>query len=391
MSNYRIDELITSSDVKDFLALPTRLYKGNANWVRPLDEDIEKVFDVNLNPLYVNGESIRFLLLNDKGVVVGRIAAFIDYHTCNSTGLRAGGCGFFECINDYNAAKMLFDACVKWLEEKKMEAMDGPINFGPRHENWGLLVDGDYMPNYGMPYNHPYYQVFFENYGFRQYFQQYTYRAFLIEANLSKLVAWKAERLLKDSNYQVKMYSEIDKSRIVNDFIQIYNKAWVGDIPGIESMSFKDGEALYNQFKMVLDPSLIYFAYYKDSPIGFLIMVPDNNHIVQRMNGKTDFIGRLKFKYYKMFARPTKALGQIFGVIPDFQSRGVDAALIYRFAKEAFSGNLAYDVLEMNWVGDFNPRMMHLMEYIGGEKYKTHATYRKLFDSSREFINCPKI
>jgi len=391
MSNYKLYELITSQDVRDFNALPSRLYKGNKNWVRPLDVDIEKVFDVDKNPLYSNGESIRFLLKDNNGLVVGRIASFIDYHTCNSTGLKVGGCGFFECIDDYDAAKILFDACVKWLEDKEMEAMDGPINFGPRHENWGLLIDGDYLPNYGMPYNHFYYQAFFDKYGFKQYFQQYTYRTFLIEANVSKLVVWKAERLLRDTDYQIKMYSEVDKSRVVDDFIRVYNEAWVGDIPGIEAMSTNDGEALYAQFKTVLDPRLMYFAYYKDRPIGFFIMVPDYNHIIQRMHGKTNALAKAKYMYHKIFNKPTKALGQIFGVVPEFQSRGVDAALIHRFAKECFGGVLGYDVLEMNWIGDFNPRMMHLMEYIGGEKYKTHATYRKLFDPSREFIDCPKI
>lgn len=390
MSKYKIHELITSQDKKDFLNLPSRLYKGNKNWVRQLDVVVESVFDPEKNPLYCNGESIRFILTDEKGLIVGRIAAFIDYHTCNASGIKTGGCGFFECINDYDAAKVLFDAASQWLSDREMEAVDGPINFGARHENWGLLIDGDYLPNYSMPYNHFYYKDFFKKYGFREYFQQYTYRTFLLEANLSPLVVWKAERVLKDKDYQVKMYSEVEKSRVVEDFITIYNEAWVGDIPGVESMSKKDGEVLYAQLKDVLDPRLMYFAYYKERPIGFFIMIPDVNHIIQKMNGKTDMVAKLKYLYYKHTQKPKKALGQIFGVVPDFQARGIDAVLIYKFAKIAFKDSFDYDVLEMNWVGDFNPRMMHLMEYIGAEKYKTHATYRKIFDESREFINCPK-
>jgi RimJ/RimL family protein N-acetyltransferase len=120
-------------------------------------------------------------------------------------------------------------------------------------------------------------------------------------------------------------------------------------------------------------------------------MMPDINPIIQKMKGRDDIIGKLKYFYYSNISKPSKAIGQIFGVVPDFQSRGVDAALIYKFAQIAFRENFQYDVLEMNWIGDFNPRMMHLMEYIGAEKYKTHATYRNIFDSSREFVSCPKI
>jgi GNAT superfamily N-acetyltransferase len=391
MSKYKIHELITSQDKKDFLDLASKLYKGCENWVRPLDTLIENIFDSSLNPLYENGESIRFLLKDENAKLVGRIAVFIDYHTCNTSNIKAGGCGFFECIDDYDAARLLFDEAKKWLSDREMEAMDGPINFGPRHENWGLLIEGDYLPNYSMPYNHFYYKDFFEKYGFKEYFQQYTYRTFLIEANLSPLVVWKAERLLKDTDYQVKMYSDVDKSRVVDDFVRVYNEAWVGDVPGVESMSKRDGESLYRQLRKILDPRLMYFAYYKERPIGFFIMMPDINPIIQKMKGRDDIIGKLKYFYYSNISKPSKAIGQIFGVVPDFQSRGVDAALIYKFAQIAFRENFQYDVLEMNWIGDFNPRMMHLMEYIGAEKYKTHATYRNIFDSSREFVSCPKI
>ena len=391
MNKYTLQELVTPRDNKDFLNLPSKLYIGKDNWVRPLDSDINKVFDKEKNPLYVNGETVRYLLKDINGEVVGRIAAFIDYHTCKATGIKAGGCGFFECINDYEAAEILFDKAVEWLKSKGMEAVDGPINFGPRHEYWGLLVDGDYRPNLGMPYNHFYYEEFFEKYGFKQYFKQYTYRTFLIAENLNKLIAWKAERLLRDKKYQVKMYSEVDPSKVVDDFVTIYNEAWVGDVPGIEEMSIKDGEALYKQLKTIIDPKLMYFAYYDERPVGFFIMVPDMNHIIQKMNGKTNLVGILKYLYNKTFSKPKKALGQIFGVVQEFQARGVDAILIYRFYQECIKDSFNYDVLEMNWIGDFNPRMMHVMEYIGGEIYKTHVTYRKQFDPSREFVRCPII
>ena len=39
----------------------------------------------------------------------------------------------------------------------------------------------------------------------------------------------------------------------------------------------------------------------------------------------------------------------------------------------------SYKYLEMNWVGDFNPQMMHLMDYLSAKAVKTHITYRKLF------------
>ena len=48
--------------------------------------------------------------------------------------------GFFECINDESVAFAMFDKCKAWLQERGMEAMDGPINFGERDRWWGLVV-----------------------------------------------------------------------------------------------------------------------------------------------------------------------------------------------------------------------------------------------------------
>lgn len=86
------------------------------------------------------------------------------------------GMGFFEVIDDENAAIILFDACKHWLKEKGFEGMDGPINFGERDSFWGLMIKGwEFEPTYKMPWTKPYYISFFENYGFKDYFQQYVY------------------------------------------------------------------------------------------------------------------------------------------------------------------------------------------------------------------------
>lgn len=391
MSTYIIKEVVDKRDIKNFLELPVQLYKEQTNWIRPLDRDIEKVFDKDINPLFSNGECTRWVLLNSEEKVVGRVAAFVDYNTCNVSGIPTGGMGFFECIYNYDAAIVLFDKCSEWLKHKRMEAMDGPINFGPRHEWWGLLVEGDHQPNYCMPYTQKYYIDFFNKYGFKEYFKQFTYRTYLLEANLSKIIVWKAERLLRTKEYKIVSFKKRNKEKMMHDFATIYNEAWVGDVPGVERLSEEECRQMYETLNKVLDPRLIYFAYHNERPIGFFIMVPDMNYLIKKANGKINIWNSLKLLYHKSINSPKKALGLIFGVVPDFQGRGVEAALIKTFSDEAFKAGFPYEVLEMNWIGDFNPRMMHVMEYIGAEIYKTHATYRKLFDESREFERSPII
>ncbi|NJK93511.1 MAG: hypothetical protein HC905_00005, partial [Bacteroidales bacterium] len=132
---YSLYEVKTEKDVKDFLLLPVKLYKNEKKWVRPLDKDILGVFDPSKNKLLRHGACIRWLLRDNTSEVVGRVAAFVDHKGLKKEEIQAGGMGFFECINNQDAAFKLFDACKDWLQQKGLEAMDGPVNFGDR-DRW---------------------------------------------------------------------------------------------------------------------------------------------------------------------------------------------------------------------------------------------------------------
>ena len=168
----QISLVTTPAQEKDFLELPTFIYKADPNWIRPLNKDIEDVFDSKKNKAFRFGKVQRWLLLKD-GQCIGRIAAFVNKkYKSKGDDVPVGGVGFFECINDEAAAFLLFDTAKEWLSSEGMEAMDGPINFGERDRWWGLVVKGFIEPLYCMNYNPPYYQPFFENYGFKVFFEQ---------------------------------------------------------------------------------------------------------------------------------------------------------------------------------------------------------------------------
>ena len=169
-------EVKTHRDCKRFVSFPVDLYKNQKQYIRPLDKDIADIFDPAVNKNFERGSCVRWLLLNDNKII-GRIAAFVLKKTSLKGGAENfGGVGFFECINDQNAANALFDISKNWLVDQSIEFMDGPINFGARDKWWGLLTKGfDLEPNYQCNYNFPYYRELFENYGFQTYFEHYTF------------------------------------------------------------------------------------------------------------------------------------------------------------------------------------------------------------------------
>jgi hypothetical protein len=386
----KITEVTTPKDVHEFLHLPIRLYKNTPQWIRPLDADIEAVFDKEKNKSFRHGQCTRWLLRNDKNEVIGRVAVFIlDKIVNKGNDQPTGGMGFFECIEDEAAAFMLFDHCKSWLQARGMEAMDGPVNFGSRDRWWGLLVEGfQYEPNYQTTYNFPYYQKFFEDYGFKLYFNQLTYARNVMEPVAERLL-YKADLIKKNPDYSFRIIKGKEMAKLPEYVRVVYNKAWANRAENPE-LTQAQAVGLVKQMKPILDERLLWFGFYKTDPVAFFISLPEINQIFKYVNGKLDWIGKAKFVWHKLLGTNKKAFGILFGVVPEHQGIGVDGAIIMAAAREQYqAGKMPYKEFEMNWIGDFNPKMIQVVEQVGGYVAKRHITYRKLFDESKPFKRHP--
>lgn len=386
MADYKLIEVSDKKLEKQWLVFPSKLYRRDPHYIRPLDDDVVKLFNKDRNKLLrKGGDAIRWLLADEKGKIVGRIAAFIDPYTAKNNEQPTGGCGFFDCINDQQAANIMFDACKKWLQQRGMEAMDGSINFGDRDNFWGVLVDGFHEPVFNMPYNFPYYKDLFEKYGFRNYFNQYTYRRGIDAYGLAEKVFAKAKRIHENPDYTFESIQWKNKTKYAYDFMTIYNKAW-GVIPGVKPITEAHALGLLKQLEQILDKRLANFGYYKGEPISFFIMMQDLNQVIKDFNGKLHLWNKLRLLLrLKVFKRCDRIVGRIFGIIPEHQGKGVDGAMVLFFRDEILKQKVPYKDLQMNWIGDFNIPMMRVVEDIGGTIYKTHVTYRLLFDPEKPF------
>ena len=389
--DFHLVEVKTKNDIREFHDLPSGIYRGDSNWIRPLTKDIETVFNSSLNPQFRNGEAIRWLLKDGSGKTLGRVAAFYNRKIANKDQKPVGGMGFFECINDSEAAAVLFNACRDWLEENGMTAMEGPENFGERDRWWGLLVDGFLPPNFCMPYNPPYYRELFENYGFKNYFEQYTYHTPVTDRNLDEVIRTKAERIFANPDYTFRYMKAWEAHDTARNFMIVFNKGWAR-FPGVKTISERHARLIIKSFRPIHDEKLVWFGFYKNEPVCFFIMLPEVNQIIRHLNGKLNNIGRLKFLWYRHVRKEiTKAFGMIFGIVPEHQRKGVEGALIISFAKLAVKSDFPYKDLEFNWIGDFNHSMMHLLDQIGARIIKTHITYRYLFDRNAPFERAPVV
>ncbi|MFT3825942.1 MAG: GNAT family N-acetyltransferase [Chitinophagaceae bacterium] len=373
-------EVTNPETAKEFIDLPGKLYKNDPHWIRPLDSDVQAIFDPTRNVFFDHGQCTRWILKDDTGSTIGRIAAFINEEKAYKNAQPTGGIGFFECINDKNAARLLIDTGKQWLEQKGMKAMDGPINFGENDKYWGLLVEGFKPPSLGMNYNPPYYIEFFESYGFEKLYDQYT--NFLdatipLPERFTKISDW----VMKKPGYSFKHFDKKHFDKFANDFREIYNDAWSNfeNFTPIEMGTIKES---FRQMQAIMDEKIIWFAYYNDEPIAFVLCLPDVNQILKHVNGKLNLWGKLKFLWYKNTTTIERLRIIIMGCKKKFQHHGIESALIRCLQLEVLPRNTIKGV-ELAWVGDFNDKMMAIHEATGAKRDKIHRTYRYIFPSNQ--------
>lgn len=383
----QLTQVQNASQARDFIAVNVDLLSAFPGYIRPLDQDINQVFDPVKNKAFRQGDCARWILSSEDGKKIGRIAAFVNkkYKT-KGDDFPVGGIGFFDCIQDRIAADMLFDVARHWLIQKGMEAMDGPINFGERDTWWGLVTSGFHEPLYRMNFNPPYYQDLFENYGFRVFFHQLCF-SLDPQIKITGKVKERHDMISQDPAFDARHIELGRLHQYALDFTEIYNKAWAGH-GGMKQMRVEQVDHLFKQMKAVIDPKLIWFAYHHDKPIAMFVNVPDLNQWFKYLNGKFGLLQKLKFLWIKKTRFNKKFTGIVFGIVPEFQGSGVDSFLIVEAEKVVrFT---PYTEYEMQWIGDFNPKMINLIKGLG-DTYQSRqlSTYRYIFDRTREFKRHP--
>lgn len=384
----RLIEVLNKKTERAFHEVPQLIYAKDDNWIPHLRQDIDKIFDPKQNRLFKKGGlAKRWLVRDDNGKWVGRIAAFVSRKYSGGMKQPTGGIGFFESTDDDQVATLLFDVAEQWLQAEGMEAVDGPINFGEKDQFWGLLTDNfTDFPSYALNYNPSYYLRFFESRGFKTYYEQYIFGR---DVQLEVQDIFKRKRAQIESRGEMKLVTARDLSseELASHFCTVYNNAWGGH-HGFSKMPLKQAQRTVKSLKPVMDPDIIFFVLDKGVPIAFYVNIPELNQIFRHVNGNLNAIGKLKFLYHKWRGTPDIMVGLVFGIDRNYHGQGVDAFLIDS-AGAQMQEKGRYTRTTLTWIGDFNPKMIRIAESLGSVRTRTYFTMRKLFDPKQPFERMP--
>ncbi len=271
-----IDKIDTNNkaQVKDFITLPYRLFKGVDQWVPPLMVDQKLYLQRDKHPFYEHSEADFFLARRD-GQVVGRIAALQNRHYNEYHGTKKAQFYLFECENDQEAASALFDQVFEWAHARGLDTLVGPKGFGVL-DGYGLLQDGyeHRQVMSMMNYNFPYYVNLVENLGFVKevdFLSCYLHRSnFVLPERIHSI----AERVLQRGTLGVTRFqSKNDLKAWAPRIGKAYNQAFVNNW---EYAPLTDAEikVVLDNILLIADPKMIKIITHKDDVVGFLLGFP---------------------------------------------------------------------------------------------------------------------
>jgi GNAT superfamily N-acetyltransferase len=372
-------EVTNQPSWKLFHKVPHIIYKNDPNWICPLENDIENIFDPQKNKTFDHGEAKLWVLLDDAKQPIGRIAAFIDHKRNEQLEVPLGGIGYFESIDDQEVAFTLFKQAEDYLKSKGVKGVDGPINFGERDKFWGLLVKNYDPPLFQENYHPPYYKPFFENWGYEPYEQVLTMKGALNEVPVDRFGAL-ANRMKERYPYRVESIDLNDLDQIAVHFAEVYNAAF-SHFPYFKPLEPPLIKEALKQLRPIATNEMGCVAFYEDKPVGIAGLHPDINPFIRHAKGKLNWWKIPKFLYKLKFQHPRWLKGIIFGVHPEFQGKGVFALLIDHLSQTNNQFNLRqHSHLVLCTIRGHNQIMVNTMEKLAVKPDRVHIAYRKMLE-----------
>lgn len=372
--NVRIEQVDGRRGVAAFVDAAWAVQGGRPTfWVPPLRAMVRDALDTRRNPFYRDADRALFLARRGR-TVVGRIAAVENrWHNAHH-GDRVGFFGFFECLDDQEAARELLGAAQAWLAARNLSTVRGPMNPSMNHE-CGLPVDGfDTPPVIMTPWNPPYYGGLIEGAGFTK---AQDLLGYYIPAGdklaVPERVRRLAERTLRHTRIEFRRLDVGTLEQEARKVLQLYNEAWAGNW-GFVPPSWDEFWHTAKDLKAVLAADFSFVAEVDGEIVGFMLIARDVNRLLRDMPS-----GRLWPTNVVRLVRGTQKIlsGRVvlLGLKTEYRNRGLFPLFAYEAARRALEVHA--EGAEASWILDDNESIVAPLEAMGLAAYKRWRIYER--------------
>jgi GNAT superfamily N-acetyltransferase len=356
--------------LKQFIRLPYRLHRSLSNWIPPLYLDQKNIFHPKTNRLLQHCEYQLFLLR--QGIDwIGRIAVYINREANRYRNERIGYFGHYECTDDFDSSRLLLGQAESWLQERGMVSMRGPWNFVS--QDMGLICEGYQVPPVILSsHNPPYYNEQMKAGGMHKVKDLLVYACDTAGGyRIPQRFVNFSEGIAKRYGVRIRSLNMKNLLQEARAIVRLTNESLQGNW-GFYPVEESEAEQIARDLKLIIHPEAVLIAEVDDRPIGYLLALPDVNHILKNMNGRLFPIGL--FKLFFGIKKLTRYRVWAMGIQKPYQQRGVSILLIRRL-NEILAPRGVY--VEANWVLEDNALMNNALRRMKFDMIKKYRIYEK--------------
>ncbi|HPB43092.1 MAG TPA: hypothetical protein PL102_01520 [Candidatus Syntrophosphaera sp.] len=367
-----LTEVKTRRDMKRFVYLPEVINAGRPGWVPPLYDDDKAVLNPKKNPALSYCDTVYMLAWKD-GKCVGRVAPIINHKYNDYAKVKTGRFGWFDAIDDLEVVKALVDFAEKWLKERGMTRIVGPMGFTEEDPEGFIFMGYHENPTLACYQNTPIINEYMEKLGYGKEIDWFVYKLDMIKA-MSPLYKKLFERASRSSLFRLKEFkSKKEINAYIRPVIRLMNECFV-DIYGYSPLSDEDVEHLAKRYMPLLEPRFIKVVETPEKEvIGFMVSIPNFSPGIVKARGRLFPFG---FIHILNAAKTTTQLDNYLGAVKaEYRGKGVDILMGYAQMKTAVDAG--FKIMDSHHEMEDNIPMRAEMERSGGEIYKKFRLYSK--------------
>lgn len=319
---YRLVEVKTKREQKDFLDFPLKLYKGNPYFVPCLYGDEKKILRGDWHLKY---SKQAFYLVYDGKKVVGRIQAILSRLSNEKQNQKRVRFTRFDAIDDREVAKLLFGAVEQFAKDNGMDSVCGPLGYSDMDRE-GLLIEG---LGYAKEVD---------------WVERKLYAPKELDTRIGRIADAMMKRnglkmaVCKSTKELVKRYGDAFFDLIDETYKDLYMTV---DFPEEERKEY------IAAFKLLISPKYVRIIVDKDDKVVAIgLCFPSIGKALQKSGGKLTL--PCLIKVMKAVKKPEIIDLGLIGILPKYQNSGVSWAIFYEIMKMLYEGGVAYCETNLN-------------------------------------------
>lgn len=364
-------------DTSDFIRAGFEVFRGDRNWVPPLDLVIRERLNPKKDPVHRHADVALFTAWKD-GQLVGRTSATVDRAWLETWNDDTGHFGYFDTVNDEAVAKALLERAEVWVKRKGMKRINGPMSLNAAQEI-GVLIEGfEHPPVIDMAHSRDYQGALAEACGYTKEKDLYCWRYDVKSGfNARTQRAWETVRDLPE--VRLRTVDTKNLRQELDTVMQIYNETWAGKWAYVP-ITNEELDKMADDLSLVIDPDIAFMAEIDGEPAGMCITVPNLNEAIADLDGRLLPLGWAKLLWRTKVKRPRSTRLILLGVREKFRKNvkrygALSAAMYVEVAKRG--KKKGYEWAELSWTREDDAPINLGIRSMGARIYKKYRVYEK--------------